>query len=120
MGNYVRFGTPWVNGSGTGISAAFLTALENALIQPSGGSETGKYFIGVGAYTSGVTAGQYISSISRTTVPVGVTKDTTDGAPSGGTTVSTAHVSHSGFQIYTAANAANTNLIYGGGYTINY
>lgn len=119
MANYVPTG-PFANGGAPAISAAFLNNLEAILIQPSGGSETGKYFIGEGAYTTSAVVGQYISSLSRTSVPASVTINTADATPPGGASLSTAHLSHSGFQAFITVTAANTNAFYGGTYTLNY
>lgn len=117
--NYIPTG-PWTNGSSPGISASFLNAIEAILKQPSGGGESGKYFVGAGAYTTTAVVGQYISSLSRTAVPVSLTIDSSDATPPGGATLSTAHLTQSGFQVYINAAATNANAFYGGTYTINF
>ena len=119
MSNYVPTG-PFANGGAPAISATFLNNLEAILKQPSGGSETGKYFVGEGAYTTSAVVGQYISSISRTTTPASLTIDSADATPPGGASLSTAHLTGSGFQVFITAAAANTNAFYGGNYTINF
>ena len=122
MANYVRYGNPWVNSSAPpAITAAFLTALENALIQPSGGSESGHYGLVVNwAGTGNGFGATHVTSISRTSVPVSVTIDTTDQSPSGGLgSPSTSVLTSGGFRVFASTTNSN-NSFCAGAYTINW
>ena len=123
MANYVRYGNPWVNSAAPpAITADFLTKIEQVLIQNTGGSESGKYFVADGVYTSGAVANAYIQTISRTTIPVSVSIDTADLAPTGGMSApATAQLTHAGFQIYSLSTTGpNVNARCGGNWTVNW
>jgi len=120
MGNYVRSG-PFSNGvTPPGISAAFLNAIENVLEQPSGGAEAGKYWIGGWGNISTDILSQYMSSISRTAVPVSVTLDEADQAHSNCNAISSDHLTANGFHAYTSMTGAATSGNVGGNSTINF
>jgi hypothetical protein len=122
MSNYTPLG-PWNNGGAPAISAAFLAALEAVLMQPSGGSESGKYFIAGPVYTSGAVVSQYMQSISRTSVPISVSIDESLQAHTGGMTAtpSTGQLTSAGFQVFTLSTTGpNGNARAGGNFTIQW
>lgn len=122
MPDYIKTG-PFTNGAAPGISAAFLNALENVLEQPSGGSETGKYFIAGNIGVANGIVSQYMPSLSRTSVPVSVVIDEVDVPHTGGmnATPVTAQLSANGFQVYSlSTTVSSTNARAGGNYTLNY
>lgn len=119
MGNYVSSG-PFVNGGSPGISASFLNNIEQVFQQPSGGTETGKYFFEGNASSSGGVIGTWVVSISRTTVPVSVTIDTADTSPVGVSSVSVQAAKHSGFFVSGGATGSTNTGRAGGNYTIQF
>lgn len=120
MPNYVKTGS-FTNGSAPGISASFLNNIENVFEQPSGGTETGKYFLLGGAYTTGANVSQYMQSLSRTTVPVSVSIDTADQAPTAGAnSPTTDNLSANGFHVLFTATGANVASRCGGNFTLQY
>jgi hypothetical protein len=119
MANYVRTG-PFVNGTVPGISAAFLNAVEAVLEQPSGGVETGKYFLNSGSSVSGFQFGTYTCSLSRTAVPVSAVVDAADVGASNCVGGATSSLSANGFMVNTSSNAVNTNCRVAGNYTLSF
>lgn len=109
-----------MNGGAPGISASFLNAVENVLEQPSGGTETGKYYFTFWAAASSDTAGIYCPSLSRTSVPVSVTIDHADAFPAGINAPATSNITANGFEVFSGATAGGTNYGVGGNTTINY
>lgn len=109
--------------SGNVIQAGDINQLVNVLKQPSGGTETGKYFMAGPVYANGAVVAEYVGSLSRGSVPVSVAVDTADQAPTGGMSgsVSTAQLSASGFQVFSLTTTGpNVNARCGGNYTISY
>ena len=119
-GNYVRTG-PFVNGGAPGIAAAFLNNLEAVLERNSGDTEQGHYFLSGWSNASGDLLQVYIVALSRTSVPISVSIDQSDKAPTNVATPSTGQLTSGGFQIYTTSTSAQvTNLQVGGLYTIQW
>ena len=121
MGNYNPTG-PWTNGSSPGISANFLDNVENVFVEPSGGTESGGYFLAFSPFAVSTLVSSYYSSLSRTSTPVSCsTPDTTDGN-SNGTAPLTNHLTSKGVLVYcystTSGTGANVNV--GGGFTLQY
>jgi len=120
MPNYVKTG-PFTNGGAPGISAAFLNAIENVFEQSAGGTETGKYFLQGQGYTSLANYGNYMESLSRTTVPVSVTIDQADQAPTGGAnTPGAQNLTSNGFLVFFTVGSASSAAKTGGNFTIQY
>jgi hypothetical protein len=120
MANYVKSG-PFVNGSAPGLSASLFNAIEAVFEQPSGGTETGKYWLQGGAYTTGANVSQYMQSLSRTTVPVSVSIDTADQAPTAAAaTPTTDNLTANGFHILFVSTGANVASRTGGNWTLQY
>ena len=118
MGGYARTG-PFVNGSSPGISATFLNNVEAVLARPSGDTETGKYFIDTSAYANATHMACYIPSLSRTSVPVSATVDTSDNLSNCGG-VSTSNLTANGLRVGGTAAGPNLGVAAAGNYTINY
>ena len=120
MPNYVRTG-PFTNGSAPGISASFLNNLENALEQPTGGTETGSYFLAGWSSANGDVISLWMPTLSRTSTPVSVSVDTSIQALANMTGPTTANLNANGFQVYgTANNGAQVNCGVGGNWTVRY
>lgn len=90
------------------------------LQQPAGGQETGKYYLSGNLYTAGAFIGVYIYSLSRVSVPVSVSIDTTDTAPTNINAPATSVLTHSGFDVGANCAALTPSGNAGGGYTITY
>lgn len=110
-----------VNGGAPGLSAQLFNNLEAILEQPSGGAESGRYFIAGFSTASSQTISNYIVTLSRTTVPVSVTFDEADGTHSASlNTPNTGHLTSGGFQMFAISNASNNNALWGGNWTVTY
>jgi hypothetical protein len=121
MPNYVKTGPFTNNITPPGISAALLNAIETVLSQPSGGTETGKYRLEEGAYSNLAWLSQYMSTISRTAVPVSVTIDEADMAHSNNANAAATQVlTANGFQVNCNTNGANPSAHVAGNTTVNY
>ncbi len=103
-----------------GISAAFLNAVENVLEQPSGGTETGKYYLNGSGYAAAAKVGTYTCSLSRTAVPVSVVIDTADVAPTNTSGSAASVLSANGFLVNCAASGVATNVSAAGNYTVTW
>ena len=91
--------------------------------QPSGGTETGHYFLAGSVYANGALVSCYIPSRSRGSTPVSVTIDETDQVHTGGinATPSTGALTSGGFQVYSLSTTGpNVNARAGGLYTLQY
>jgi len=106
--------------TGAFINAADINQVVKILQQPSGGQETGKYFLIDSSYAVGASTGDYISSISRGATPVSITIDTADQAPSNCNTPSTSHLTSNGCSVSTTSTAINTTMQAGGNYTLSF
>lgn len=88
--------------------------------QPSGGTEAGKYYLGGWAGAGSDTISMYIRSSSQGSVPVSVSIDTADQAPSNMGSPSTGNLTKFGFQIFSTSSGAATNCHAAGNSTISY
>jgi len=113
---------PFSNGAAPGISASFLNNVEQVFKQPSGGAESGHYFLAGPVPSAGAVISAYIPTLSRTTVPVSVSFDTADMAATGGMgTINTGNLTSGGFQIWcTNGTNGSTNARAGGNWTVSY
>lgn len=103
------------------ILAADINQLVDVLQRGAGHSETGKYILQGWASANGDFISMYITSLSRTSVPVSVIIDQADLTTSNLGSISTGFLTANGFQIFsTANNGAQTNCHAGGNTTINY
>lgn len=111
-----------MNGSAPGISASFLNAIENVLVQPSGGTETGGYWMQFGGFQASCNVGTWFSTVSRVSVPVSAVPDlgTSPVPTSGAVSPNVGGFSQSGFFLqYAVTTVTNTSRV-GGQYTVNY
>ena len=120
MGGYAKTG-PFVNATTPpGISASFLNAVESVLARGVGDTETGKYVLSGWGSTNTDHISHYMSSISRTSVPINVTIDTVDVAPSNINSPTTALLTANGFQVFSTPTGATINASVAGNSTIQY
>jgi hypothetical protein len=120
LANYVRTGPFTNNVTPPGVSAAFLNALENVLEQPSGGTETGKYYILQAGYINAAQTSMYVVSISRTAVPVSVVIDEADVAHTNVAAAVATLQTANGFLVSTQSTGVTTNERVAGNYTLTY
>lgn len=107
--------------TGNVILAADVNQLVFVLQRQSGQTETGKYYLEAGLYTTGAFLGQYMSSLSRVSVPVSVTIDEADVAhTNNANAASTQSLTANGFQVHCNSSAANTDAKVAGNTTINF
>jgi len=118
MPNYNRYG-PFTDGAAPGLDAQFFNNIENVFVQPSGGSESGGYFIAFTPQTTGALVSCYYPSLSRTATPVSITGiDASDGMSGSGVPIS-AHLTSKGVLMYTDSTGTG-NVNSGGNLTLNY
>src|SRR5258708_34490336 len=122
MPNYIKTGSFTNAVTPPGTSAAFLNAVENVLSQPTGGTETGKCYLKGSSYVTAANMGQYMSSLSRTAVPVSVVIDETDfGHVAGNANPAvTGNLTANGFLVYSSGNGVQTLWQVAGNTTINF
>ncbi len=100
-----------------------LNQLVSVLQQSPGGKEQGEYFIAGPVYGNGAIVSAWVGSLSRGSLPVSVTVDTSIQAPTGGmnSNPGTSNLSANGFQIYNLnTTGPNVNARAGGLYTLQY
>ena len=119
MGNYNPTG-PFSNGSAPGLSASLFNNIENVFVQPSGGTESGRYLCAGSGYANGCNITDNIFSLSRTSTPVSFSYDTTDVAPFGVGTPAYNRLTSGGVQLYAYTSGAQVNAGFGGTYTFQY
>ncbi len=119
MPNYSRTG-PFSNGGAPGLSSTLFNNIEGVFVQPSGGSESGSYYITAWASTNNQSVGNWVLSLSRGATPVSVSLDTTLQSPSFCSSPSTDHLNANGFHVYTQSSGAASAVNVGGTWTINY
>lgn len=100
--------------------ASQLNQIINVLMQPSGGTETGRYIIAGNIYTNGAFISYYVCSLSRNATPVSASIDTADVSPTNLNAPGTSHLTNGGFQIFASNSSASTSSSAGGHYTINF
>lgn len=106
--------------TGNTIAAADIDQLVNVLQEPSGNTETGGYFISFAAYVNSGVSGTWINSLSRNSVPVSVSVNTSVNSPSNCASPSTDHVTANGFHVYTFSTGINASCNVGGVYTLQF
>ena len=111
---------PYQVQTGFVFNAQDINQLAVILERPSGSQESGKYFLVDSAYATSATIGDYVGSISRGAVPVSVTVDTSDQAPSNCNSPTTDHLTSSGFRISTTSLGQFASVQVAGGWTISY
>ena len=92
-------------------------------MQPSGGQETGRYFIGMTPPATGSLCPCYIPTLSRSATVLSVTIDTVDSnSGTGGGTPPTNRLTNGGFLVYTTSSGSGTanNVNVGGNFTASY
>lgn len=94
--------------------------IENTFVQPSGGSETGDYYLTSAVYTSGGSIGGWYASLSKGQTPVSITTDESLQAHSGCNAISSDHLGQYGVHIYTTSTAITAGANVGGVLTFNY
>lgn len=120
MANYTKTG-PFVNNSAPGISSTFLNNLENVLAQPSGGTESGSYFLQGNGTVVGAVVSSWITTLSRVSTPVSVSIDTTRVAPTTGANTPAAPILYpGGFQVMFTLNSSSNTARCGGNYTVQF
>lgn len=85
-----------------------------------GQSETGHYMVAGQTYIAGAYISTYVSSHSRGPVPVSVSINTADSAPSGLNTPTASNVSYAGFLVKATGTATNLSVNAGGVWTLQY
>ena len=107
--------------TGTTIQASHVNQLVNVLQVPSGGTETGGYFLTFAAYANNAVGGTWINSESRGVVPVSVSVNTSVQSANNTGAPQTDHVTAIGFHVYAFANnGVQTSCNVGGVYTLNF
>lgn len=93
----------------------------NILLEPSGGQETGHYEIEGPPYTA---SGSFLSgpvvTLSRVSVPVSASVDSSDDSGAKLNAPTTGHLTAGAMQIYAQANATGTTGHVGGLFTVQY
>jgi hypothetical protein len=93
----------------------------NILLEPSGGQETGHYEIEGPVYTA---SGSFLSgpivTLSRVSVPVSASVDSSDDSGAKLNAPTTGHLTAGAMQIYAATNSTGTTGHVGGVYTCQY
>jgi hypothetical protein len=108
---------------GNTIQSLDINQCVNVLFQPSGGSETGKYWLGFASYTGaggGAVGSLYMPSRSRGASPVSLTLDETDQAHNNCGAIQNDHLTANGFHAYSFGSGVFTSCNVGGNYTINF
>src|SRR5450755_228940 len=102
------------------ILAADANQLIDIFSQPSGGQEIGKYQCQGNSFISGGFIGYYAQSLSRVSVPVSASVDTTDQAPTNVNTPTTLGLTSGGFRIHESTTGITTSGKSGGGYVLQF
>ena len=106
--------------TGNTILAADVNQLVFVLQRQSGQTEVGKYLLNGWGNASGDFISQYMSSLSRVSVPVSVTLDEADIAHTNCAAVSNDTLTANGFHVFTTTSAAAVNARVAGNATINF
>lgn len=119
MPNYVKTGN-FTNGGAPGLSASFFNNIERVFVQPSGGTETGTYWVEQGSNSSGWNIGVYIPTLSRGTTVVSVAIDTAILGATGVGAPSVPYSGSSGFYVMAASTGPSGTTRVGGNWTVQY
>lgn len=106
--------------TGSTINAADINQLVNSAQRPSGGQETGSYYLNGWSNASTDNISQWIPSLSRGASPVSVSIDTSIQAAVNVNAPSTEKLNANGFHVLTTATGATVSGYVGGAYTISY
>ena len=106
--------------TGNTILAADVNQLVNVLQRASGQTEVGKYLLNGWGSAASDFISQYMTSLSRVSVPVSVTLDEADIAHTNCNAVSNDTLTANGFHVFTTTTAATTNARVAGNATINF
>ncbi len=104
--------------NGTLSDASQLNQVINVLMQPSGGTEAGRWFVEAGTYETNSTIGCDIISRSYGGAAVSVSIDTSDTSPTSLGTPTTQALTTGGFYIIASGTSASHTPRAGGRYTI--
>ncbi len=108
-----------VNGNQS--TATDVNQIIDVLQQPSGGQETGQYYLQGGAGGSGWTVSNWIVSLSRNATPASVSINTSTQSPAANAgTPSTPILYTSGFQVTFLTTGSTNTARAGGGWTIQF
>jgi hypothetical protein len=102
------------------IQAADVNQLIFILQRQTGQTEVGDYYLTEGAYSIGATAGYFVWSLNRNSVPTGVVIDTSLQAASNFNAPGTDNFNANGFHVFALASAINVSCNVGGLYTLSY
>lgn len=107
--------------SGSVINAQDVNQVVTVLQQNAGGQEAAKYFLAGNGASAGCVISLYILTRSRGTVPVSVSIDTSDLAPTGNLNApTTSSLTANGFQLWASISGAATNARCAGNWTVQY
>ena len=106
--------------NGATISHLDLDQAINVLQQPSGGQEKGKYHLAGNSYVSGGFISLYEESLSRNSVPVSVSIDTADTAPTNINAPAALKLTANGFQVHATSTGIVTSANAAGNHTLQY
>ncbi len=106
--------------TGNTILANDVNQLVYVLQRGSGQSESGQYYLGFNPGGSGALGSLYLPTLSRGSIPVSVTIDTSLQAPSNCNSPGASNLSSSGFQITTTGTTGANNAHCAGQWTVNY
>jgi hypothetical protein len=95
-----------------------LNSLIYVLQRQSGQAEQGNYYLTEAAYATSAFYGYFVSSLSRVSVPVSVTIDTSITAPSNFSAPATDHLTANGFHVYASATGITPACNVAGLYTM--
>jgi len=90
------------------------------LAQPSGGTETGKYYLSFGADAASRVGSQMIRTSSQGSTPVSLTLDEADQAHSSCAAIAQNFLTKYAFQVNTTSTGAANNCKVGGNTTVQY
>lgn len=125
MATYTKTG-PFSNNSAPGISASFLNAVETCLVslcdisqREATQTEVGRYFLAGWSSGAAQNISWYYPSLSRGTSLVSVSIDQSDQGAVTCNAPTTAHLTSSGFQVYTQSTGSGNPAV-GGQVTLQY
>lgn len=106
--------------TGNTVLASDINQLVNQLQTPSGGTSTGSYYLDSWSNAANLEVGTWVNPLSRVSVPVSVSIDTSISSPVSANAPSTNLLSATGFHVYTTSSGSAIKFYCGGNYTIQY
>jgi hypothetical protein len=100
--------------------ASQLDQVINTLQQQAGATESRNYFLFGSSYTNGATISISQSFLSSVTTPVSASLNTAIQTPTGIASLTTAHLSASGMQIWAISTGTGVNVGAAGAYTVQF